>query len=62
MKTCYRVKSVMGNASLETMLTEIRKLRTVWAVGLPAGLFADVATAFLPALLVQPRDGVVVGW
>jgi hypothetical protein len=34
------VKSVPGNVSLDSMLTEIRKLR---AVGLPAGLFADVA-------------------
>jgi hypothetical protein len=33
------IKSVPGNVSLESMLTEIRKLR---AVGLPAGLFAEV--------------------
>jgi signal transduction histidine kinase len=37
------IKSVPGNVSLDSMLTEIRKLRTVRAVGLPAGLFADVA-------------------
>ena len=44
------IKSVPGNVSLESMLTEIRKLRAARAVGLPAGLFADVA----------PR--VVTGW
>ncbi len=37
------VKSVPGSISLETMLTEIRKLRAVRAVGLPVGLFADIA-------------------
>jgi len=31
------VKSVPGNVSLDSMLTEIRKLRAVRAVGLPAG-------------------------
>lgn len=41
------VKSVPGNMSLETMLTEIRKLRAVRAVGLPVGLFADVAPKVL---------------
>ncbi|HEY9522137.1 MAG TPA: DUF4158 domain-containing protein, partial [Thermopolyspora sp.] len=40
------IKSVPGNVSLETMLTEIRKLR---AVGPPAGLFADVAPKVLAA-------------
>ncbi len=44
------IKSVPGNVSLDSMLTEIRKLRAVRAVGLPGGLFADVA----------PR--VVAGW
>ena len=44
------IKSVPGNVSLESMLTEIRKLRAVRAIGLPSGLFADVA----------PR--VVAGW
>jgi len=38
------IKSVPGNVSLDSMLTEIRKLR---AVGLPAGLFADVAPRVL---------------
>ncbi|GAA2128885.1 DUF4158 domain-containing protein [Actinomadura napierensis] len=37
------IKAVPGNMSLESMLTEIRKLRAVRAVGLPTGLFADVA-------------------
>ncbi|GAA0919800.1 DUF4158 domain-containing protein [Virgisporangium aurantiacum] len=37
------VKSVPGNVSLESMLTEIRKLRTVQAAGLPGDLFDDVA-------------------
>ncbi|HVB46112.1 MAG TPA: DUF4158 domain-containing protein [Streptosporangiaceae bacterium] len=37
------VKSVPGNVSLESMLTEIRKLTAIRAVGLPAGLFAGVA-------------------
>ena len=41
------VKSVPGNVSLESMLTEIRKLRTVRAIGLPAGLFRDVAPKVL---------------
>jgi hypothetical protein len=37
------IKSVPGNVSLDSMLTEIRKLRAVRSVGLPGGLFADVA-------------------
>jgi hypothetical protein len=37
------VKSVPGNVSLESMLTEIRKLTAIRAIGLPPGLFADVA-------------------
>jgi hypothetical protein len=41
------VKSVPGNVSLEPMLTEIRKLRAVRAIGLPVGLFADVAPKVL---------------
>lgn len=41
------VKSVPGNVSLESMLTEIRKLRAVREVGLPTGLFADVAPKVL---------------
>lgn len=41
------VKSVPGNVSLESMLTEIRKLRVARAIGLPAGLFADVAPKVL---------------
>ena len=50
------VKSVPGNVSLESMLTEIRKLRAVRAVGLPAGLFADVA----PKVLAGWRPRAVV--
>jgi TnpA family transposase len=41
------VKAVPGNVSLESMLTEIRKLRAVRAVGLPTGLFADIAPKVL---------------
>ena len=37
------IKSVPGNVSLESMLTEIGKLDAVRAVELPDGLFADVA-------------------
>ena len=37
------VKAVPGNVSLESMLTEIRKLTAIRAVGLPPDLFADVA-------------------
>jgi hypothetical protein len=41
------VKSDPGNVSLESMLTEIRKLRAVRAIELPAGLFGDVAPKVL---------------
>jgi hypothetical protein len=41
------VKSDPGNVSLESMLTEIKKLRAVRAIGLPPGLFADVAPRVL---------------
>jgi hypothetical protein len=37
------IRSDAGDVSLNTMLTEIAKLEAVRAVGLPAGLFADVA-------------------
>jgi Domain of unknown function (DUF4158)/Tn3 transposase DDE domain len=37
------IKSVPGNVSLESMLTEIGKLTAIRAVGLPPGLFAGVA-------------------
>ncbi|WP_207922501.1 DUF4158 domain-containing protein [Micromonospora sp. KC606] len=37
------IKSVPGNLSLDTMLTEIDKLKAVRAVGVPAAAFADVA-------------------
>jgi len=41
------VKSDPGNVSLESMLTEVNKLRAVRAIDLPAGLFADVAPKVL---------------
>jgi hypothetical protein len=41
------VKSDPGNVSLESMLTEIKKLRAVRAIGLPPGLFGDVAPKVL---------------
>ncbi len=41
------ITAAAGNVSLETMLVEIDKLRAVRAVGLPAGLFADIAPAVL---------------
>lgn len=37
------IKSAPGNVSLESMMTEIRKLAAVRAIVLPPGLFADVA-------------------
>jgi len=37
------IKADPGNVSLETMLTEIHKLRSLCAIGLPEKLFADVA-------------------
>ncbi|MEV8638354.1 DUF4158 domain-containing protein [Streptosporangium sp. NPDC051023] len=36
------IKAMPGNVSLESMLTEIGKLNAIRAIGLPAGLFADV--------------------
>src|SRR5450755_2898317 len=41
------IKSAAGNVSLETMLLEIDKLEAVRAIGLPAGLFADVTPRVL---------------
>ncbi len=43
------IKSDPGNVSLETMLAEIGKLEAVRAVGLPPGLFADVAPKVVAA-------------
>lgn len=43
------IKSVPGNVSLDSMLTEIRKLRAVRAIGLPAVLFADIAPRVVAA-------------
>jgi hypothetical protein len=34
---------IAGNVSLASMLTEISRLEAVRTIGLPAGLFADVA-------------------
>ncbi|MBT8227336.1 MAG: Tn3 family transposase [Dactylosporangium sp.] len=41
------IKSVPGSVSLESMLTEIRKLRAARAIGLPHDLFAEVAPKIL---------------
>jgi hypothetical protein len=41
------IKAATGNVSLSSMLTEISRLEAVWAIGLPAGLFADVAPKVL---------------
>ncbi|PRX41754.1 uncharacterized protein DUF4158 [Nonomuraea fuscirosea] len=37
------IKAMPGNVSLDSMLTEIRKLNAIRAIGLPTALFADVA-------------------
>ncbi|MFJ2868221.1 Tn3 family transposase [Kitasatospora sp. NPDC087314] len=50
------VKAMPGNVSLESMLREIRKLTAIRAIGLPAGLFADVA----PKVLTGWRQRAVV--
>ncbi|MFG1687645.1 DUF4158 domain-containing protein [Nonomuraea sp. NPDC049269] len=41
------IKAMPGNVSLDSMLTEIRKLNAIRAIELPAGLFADVAPKVL---------------
>jgi len=41
------IKSAPGNVSLDSMMVEIAKLESVRAVGLPAGLFTDVAPRVL---------------
>ncbi|WP_241564064.1 DUF4158 domain-containing protein [Nonomuraea polychroma] len=41
------IKSAPGNVSLESMMTEIRKLAAVRSIELPPGLFADVAPKML---------------
>jgi hypothetical protein len=43
------IKAATGNVSLSSMLTEISRLEAVRAIGLPAGLFADVASKVLAA-------------
>lgn len=47
------IKADPGNVSLDSMLAEIGKLRAVRAVGLPAGVFADVAPRVLAAWRAQ---------
>jgi TnpA family transposase len=47
------IKSVPGNVSLESMLTEIGKLNAVRAVGLPDGVFAGVAPKVVAAWRVR---------
>jgi len=44
-----RVKTDPGRVSLATMLGEIDKLQAARAVGLPPGLFADVAPKVVAA-------------
>ncbi|MFI7114817.1 Tn3 family transposase [Nonomuraea sp. NPDC050227] len=41
------IKAMPGNISLESMLTEIGKLKAIRAIGLPRGLFSDVAPKVL---------------
>ncbi|MEV4475327.1 Tn3 family transposase [Nonomuraea sp. NPDC049504] len=43
------IKSAPGNVSLESMMTEIRKLAAARSIGLPPELFADVASKVLAA-------------
>lgn len=43
------IKSAPGNVGLESMMIEIRKLEAVRSIGLPPGLFADVAPKVLAA-------------
>jgi TnpA family transposase len=43
------IKSAPGNVSLESMMTEIRKLEAVRSIGVPEGVFADVAPKVLAA-------------
>jgi hypothetical protein len=46
-----------GNVSLNTMLTEISKLEAVRAIGLPVGVFADIA----PKVVAAWRGRAAVG-
>lgn len=43
------IKASAGNVSLASMLTEISRLEAVRAIGLPDGLFADVAPKVVAA-------------
>ena len=47
------IKADPGNVSLDSMLAEIGKLRAVRAVGLPAGLIADIAPRVVAAWRAQ---------
>lgn len=47
------IKSMPGNASLESMLREIRNLTAISALGLPAGLFADKRVSGKEDILVR---------
>ncbi|MGC9437464.1 hypothetical protein [Streptomyces sp. WG5] len=50
-----KTKEAPGHVSLETMLTEIDRLLTVRAVGLPADLFADIAPKVVAGWRARPR-------
>ncbi|MGV9387279.1 hypothetical protein ACWDRB_66695 [Nonomuraea sp. NPDC003707] len=41
------IKAMPGNVSLDSMLTEIRKLNAIRTIGLPTALFADVVPKVL---------------
>lgn len=59
------IKSMPGNVSLESLLREICTLMAIRALGLPAGLFSDVApkvqaAVTLLAVLVAERSEMAV--
>lgn len=43
------IRAAPGNISLESMRTEVRKLNAIRALGLPAGLFTDIAPTVVNA-------------
>ncbi len=47
------IKAATGNVSLASMLTEISRLEAVRAIGLPDGLFADVAPRVVAAVTLR---------
>ena len=49
------IKTVPGNVSLESMLTEIRKLTAIRAIGLSPGLFADVVPKVMTGWRARAR-------